>query len=89
MRRVGRTTNSNVRNTGGGMFAEELKQILMNVNKSELARVLGCHRDTIAKWVVGKQTPGVAYLLRMCIYLYPEQWEQAYLRFSVLIEADK
>ncbi len=71
------------------MFAEELKQILMNVNKSELARVLGCHRDTIAKWVVGKQTPGVAYLLRMCIYLYPEQWEQAYLRFSVLIEADK
>lgn len=71
------------------MFATELKKILSNVNKCELARVLGCHRDTVAKWQVGKQVPTVAYLLRMCMYLYPEQWEQAYLRFSVLIEAEK
>tara|TARA_R110002020_G_scaffold247690_2_gene461648 strand:- start:6768 stop:6983 length:216 start_codon:yes stop_codon:yes gene_type:complete len=71
------------------MFASELKETLTNVNKSELARVLGCHRDTVAKWLTGKQTPSVAYLLRMCIYLYPEHWEHAYLRFSVLIESDK
>ena len=71
------------------MFAEQLKETLETVNKSELARVVGCHRDTIAKWIVGKQVPCVAYLLRMCIYLYPEQWEHAYLRFSVLIEGDK
>lgn len=70
-------------------FSTELKQILSTVNKSELARALGCHRDTVAKWVIGKQVPSVVYLLRMCIYLYPEHWEQAYLRFSVLIEADK
>jgi transcriptional regulator with XRE-family HTH domain len=71
------------------MFATQLKETLSNVNKSELARAIGCHRDTIAKWLSGKQVPNVKYLMRLCVYLYPEEWEHAFLHFGVLIEAEK
>ena len=73
---------------GEGMFAKQLKETLETVNKSELARVLSVHRDTIAKWQAGRQFPSVKNLMRMCIYLYPDEWERAYLHFSVLIEQD-
>lgn len=71
------------------MFATQLKETLSTVNKCELARALGCHRDTIAKWLAGDRVPTVVLLIEMCQYLYPDQWEQAYLQFSVLIQADK
>jgi|TARA_R100000482_G_scaffold124104_1_gene75832 transcriptional regulator with XRE-family HTH domain len=71
------------------MFATQLKETLSTVNKCELARALGCHRDTIAKWLSGKQVPSVKYLMRMCVYLYPEEWERAFLHFGVLIESEK
>ena len=71
------------------MFATQLKETLSSVNKCELARALGCHRDTIAKWLAGDRVPTVVLLIEMCQYLYPDQWEQAYLQFSVLIQGDK
>jgi transcriptional regulator with XRE-family HTH domain len=71
------------------MFATQLKETLSTVNKSELARAIGCHRDTIAKWVSGKQVPSVQLLVRLCVYLYPEEWEKAFLHFGVLIESEK
>ena len=45
------------------MFASELKETLTNVNKSELARVLGCHRDTVAKWLTGSLPAAHVHLL--------------------------
>jgi len=71
------------------MFAAQLRETLSTVNKSELARALGCHRDTVAKWLAGDRAPSVILLLEMCQYLYPDEWEQAYLQFSMLIQADK
>ncbi len=71
------------------MFAAQLRETLSTVNKSELARALGCHRDTVAKWLAGDRAPTVVLLLDMCQYLYPEEWEKAYLQFSILIQADK
>ena len=71
------------------MFAQQLKETLSTVNKCELARAIDCHRDTIAKWLSGKQVPSVKYLMRMCVYLYPEEWERAFLHFGVLIESEK
>ena len=71
------------------MFAKQLRETLDSVNKCELARALGCHRDTIAKWLAGDRVPTVVLLIEMCQYLYPDQWEQAYLQFSVLIQGDK
>ena len=70
------------------MFATQLKETLSTVNKTELARVIGCHRDTVAKWLSGNQIPSVKLLLRMCVYLYPDNWEQALLHFAVLIESE-
>lgn len=71
------------------MFATQLKETLATVNKSALATAIGCHRDTVAKWLQGKQVPSVTFLMRMCVYLYPEEWEKAFLHFAVLIEAEK
>ena len=71
------------------MFGEELKNTLKDVNKCDLARAIGCHRDTVAKWLSGKQVPSVKHLMRMCVYLYPNDWEHAVLHFVVLIEAEK
>lgn len=71
------------------MFAEQLRETLSTVNKTDLARVIDCHRDTVAKWLQGRQVPSVKYLMRMCIYLYPTEWEQAFLHFAVLIESEK
>jgi len=71
------------------MFAKQLKETLSTVNKCELARALECHRDTVAKWLSGKQVPSVILLLEMCQYLYPEEWEKAFLHFAMLIQADK
>jgi len=71
------------------MFAQKLKEILSTVNKTQLAKDLGCHRDTLAKWLSGDRVPTVILLLELCQYLYPEEWEQAYLQLSVLIQADK
>ncbi len=71
------------------MFSKQLKETLLTVNKTAMANAIGCHRDTVAKWLSGKQVPSVKYLMRMCVYLYPENWEQAFLHFGVLIEADK
>jgi len=59
------------------------------VNKCQLALAIKCSRDTIAKWIAGKRFPTIPLLLRMCQYLYNDQWEQPYLTFSVLIEQDK
>jgi transcriptional regulator with XRE-family HTH domain len=89
MRRVDWKTNSQQWTIGGIMFATQLKETLSTVNKSELARAIGCHRDTIAKWVSGKQVPSVQLLVRLCVYLYPEEWEKAFLHFGVLIESEK
>lgn len=71
------------------MFAAQLRETLSTVNKTELSRVIGCHRDTVAKWLSGKQVPSVKHLMRMCVYLYPNDWEHAVLHFAVLIEAEK
>jgi transcriptional regulator with XRE-family HTH domain len=71
------------------MFAKQLRETLSTVNKSELARALGCHRDTVAKWLAGDRAPSVVLLLEMCQYLYPDEWEKAFLHFAVLIQADK
>ncbi len=70
------------------MFAKQLKETLETVNKTKLAQVIGCSRDTIVKWQAGSRFPSVKNLIRMCIYLYPDEWEKAYLHFSVLIEQD-
>ena len=69
------------------MFATELKETLSSVNKSELARSIGCHRDTISRWQQGKQLPTIAQLLPFCKYLYPDNWEQAYVMWSELVYA--
>ena len=39
------------------MFAQKLKEILSTVNKTQLAKDLGCHRDTLAKWLSGDRVP--------------------------------
>ena len=60
------------------MFAKQLREILATVNKTRLARELGCHRDTLAKWLSGDRVPTVVLLLSLCQYLYPDEWEQAF-----------
>jgi len=69
------------------MFATELKEALSTVNKSELARSIGCCRDTICKWQAGKQLPTIVQLLPFCKYLYPDNWVQAYAMWSELVYA--
>jgi hypothetical protein len=70
------------------MFATELKETLSTVNKSELARSIGCHRDTICKWQKGNQLPTIVQLLPFVKYLYPEhQVAKAYLMWSELVLA--
>ena len=69
------------------MFASELKETLSTVNKSELARSIGCCRDTICKWQAGKQLPTIVQLLPFCKYLYPDNWVQAYAMWSELVYA--
>ena len=69
------------------MFATELKETLSTVNKSELARSVGCHRDTICRWQQGKQLPTIVQLLPFCKYLYPDNWAQAYVMWSELVYA--
>jgi transcriptional regulator with XRE-family HTH domain len=73
---------------GEGMFAKQLKETLETVNKTKLAEAVGCSRDSIVKWQAGVRYPSVKNLIRICIYLYPDEWEKAYLHFSVLIEQD-
>jgi transcriptional regulator with XRE-family HTH domain len=68
------------------MFHEELKTVLANVNKTHLSEAIGCHRDRMARWLRGEQVPTVALLVRMCQYLYTDQWEVAYIRWSILLE---
>jgi len=72
------------------MFGEELKNTLKDVNKCDLARAIGCHRDTIARWMQGKQIPTVPLLVAMCQYLWQDQWTEAYLQWSsILFEQHK
>jgi len=67
------------------MFHEELKTTLEPINKCDLARTIDVHRDTVAKWMTGKQIPSVSNLVRLCQYIWSEQWEVAYIRWSVII----
>ena len=71
------------------MFQDELKTILQEINKCELARTLGIHRDTVAKWLSGKQEPKVPQLVKLCRYLWSDDWETPYIRWSILLEQQK
>lgn len=68
------------------MFHEELKTTLEPINKCDLARTIGVHRATVAKWMTGQQTPSVPHLVTLCQYIWSEQWEVAYIRWSVIIQ---
>lgn len=67
------------------MFHEELKTTLEAINKCDLARTIGVHRATVAKWMTGQQVPSVPHLVTLCQYIWSEQWEVAYIRWSVII----
>lgn len=67
------------------MFGEQLKETLKDVNKTHLADAIGCHRDTIARWMKGKQIPTVPLLMAMCQYLWQDQWAEAYLQWSTIL----
>jgi len=68
------------------MFHEELKTTLEPINKCDLARTIGVHRATVAKWMTGQQTPSVPHLVTLCQYIWSEKWEVAYIRWSVIIQ---
>jgi len=68
------------------MFHEELKTTLQPINKCDLARTIGVHRATVAKWMTGQQTPSVPHLVTLCQYIWSEKWEVAYIRWSVIIQ---
>jgi len=71
------------------MFRDELKSALSNVNKADLAKDIKCHRDTIAKMMRGDMAPNVSILLRICRALFGDEWDMAYIRWSIMIDMEK
>lgn len=71
------------------MFRDELKSALSTVNKADLAKDIKCHRDTIAKMMRGDMTPNVSILLRICKALFGDEWDMAYIRWSIMIDMEK
>lgn len=88
VRQYGRSVANDIIAAG---FANTLAQAIKkgNLSRQQIADSIGCSKIAIDKWIYGENYPAVHYLWRLCVLLYTEDPNAAYLDLSYKINKER